>query len=90
MTVGSSPRTADRIAEFRFWSSGVNADLSACSASSSRVAEEPPCPGLGVDQYRRGGQQHDCVHPELFVGHVPVARTGQHPGHRPRRAVGRA
>src|SRR5215469_4405651 len=36
---GSSPRTADRISGVRFWSSGVDADLSACRVWSSRAAK---------------------------------------------------
>jgi hypothetical protein len=42
----------------------------------------------GVDQYRRGGQQHHRVRPELFDCRVPVARAGQYRGHCLRRAVG--
>jgi hypothetical protein len=42
----------------------------------------------GVDQYRRDGQHHHRERPELFVRRVPIARTGQHLGDRPRRDVG--
>src|SRR5215469_2751884 len=43
--VGLSPRTAERSSGVRLWSSGVDADLSACRVSPSRAARNFSWPG---------------------------------------------